>query len=165
MTLAIDIAVECAAWDVVPDVTTLVRRSIDAAMAVTGTLLPESELSVLLCDDATITILNRDWRGQDKATNVLSFPGAPSGPPGSPRLLGDIAVAYETTRHEALDEGKDLEAHLAHLLVHGFLHLNDHNHEDDAQAAVMEGLERRIMGRLGFADPYAGSEPERMASP
>lgn len=164
MTLAIDIAVDCEAWNTVPDVAALVRRSIEAAMTVAGAAEPEAELSVLLCDDATITILNRDWRGQDKATNVLSFPGAPGGPPGSPRLIGDIAVAYETTRREALDEGKSLDAYLAHLLVHGFLHLGDHDHGDDAQAAAMEGLERRIMAQLGYADPYAGSEPERMPS-
>ena len=165
MTLAIDIAVKCDAWNAVADVAALVRRSIDAAVTVTGAADAEAELSVLLCDDATIAILNRDWRGQDHATNVLSFPGAPSGPPGRPRLLGDIAVAFETTRREALDEGKSLEAHLAHLLVHGFLHLHDHDHADEAQATAMEGLERRIMAQLGFADPYAGSEPERMPLP
>ena len=165
MTLAIDIAVDCAAWDEVPDLAAVVRRSIEAAAAVAGTPAAAGELSVLLCDDAAIAILNRDWRGQDRPTNVLSFPGAPGGPPGGPRLLGDIAVAYGTARREALDEGKGLEAHLAHLLVHGFLHLLDHDHDEEVRASAMEELERRILARLGFADPYAGSEPERRPSP
>ena len=90
--------------------------------------------------------------------------GPPAAPPrGGPPVLGDIAVAWETTRREADQEGKTLEAHLAHLLVHGVLHLLGHDHATDPQAEAMEGLERRILERLGIADPYAGSDPVRLA--
>jgi probable rRNA maturation factor len=161
MTLEIDISVDADGWTVIDDLPGRIRRTIDAAVETTGIdVSGETELSVLLCDDATIAGLNRDWRGQDKPTNVLSFP-APAGPPGSPRLLGDIAVAFETTEREALAEGKPLVAHLTHLLVHGFLHLLDHDHADDVEATAMEAIETKIMARLGLPDPYAGSEPER----
>ncbi len=160
MPVDIDIAVESDAWSAVPDLEALVRRSIDAATVMAEQTFPaETELSVLFCDDAAIKLLNRDWRGVDKPTNVLSFPAVEPEARGGPRLLGDIAVAFETTRGEAAREGKSIEAHLSHLLVHGFLHLLDHDHADDADATAMEGLEVRILARLGIADPYAGSEP------
>ena len=99
--------------------------------------------------------LNRDYRGKDKPTNVLSFPrrrllAGRLGP-----LLGDIVLAAETVAREAEDEGLALDDHLTHLIVHGFLHLLGYDHEDEAEAAVMEGLETAILGGLGIADPYA----------
>ena len=162
MTLDIDIAVEAESWSAVPGLSALVRRAIEAAAETAAAGLPEgAELSVLFCDDAAIRVLNRDWRGMDKATNVLSFPAGGEPGPGGPRLLGDIAIAFETSRREADQEGKTLEAHLSHLLVHGFLHLLDHDHEDEAEADAMEALETRILERIGIADPYAQSEPEK----
>jgi len=160
MTLDIDIAIESPSWAAVADLEALVRRSVDAAAETVALDAPEgSELSVLFCDDAMIRQLNKDWRGKDKATNVLSFPALqPEGTDG-PRLLGDIALAFETTQREAAAEGKPLEEHVAHLLVHGFLHLLDHDHETTAEAEAMEQLETRILARLGIADPYAGSDP------
>ena len=164
MSLAVDIAVEAEGWGALPDLEPLVRRAVAAALVEAGPDLEgERELSVLLCEDAAIRRLNAQWRGQDKPTNVLSFPAAGSSLPGAPLLLGDIAVAWETTRREADQEGKTLEAHLAHLLVHGVLHLLGHDHATDPQAEAMEGLERRILERLGIADPYAGSDPVRLA--
>lgn len=163
MSLAVDIAVEADGWAAVPELAALVERTLAAAFAEAG---PggDAEVSLLFCDDAAIRRLNADWRGQDKATNVLSFPAGGGAMPGV-RLLGDIAVAWETTRREALAEGKPLQAHLAHLLVHGLLHLLGHDHETDREADAMEQLERRILERLGIADPYAGSDPLALALP
>lgn len=163
MSLAVDIAVEADGWAAVPELEALVERTLAAAFAEAG---PggDAEVSLLFCDDAAIRRLNADWRGQDKATNVLSFPAGGGAMPGV-RLLGDIAVAWETTRREALAEGKPLQAHLAHLLVHGLLHLLGHDHETDREADAMEQLERRILERLGIADPYAGSDPLALALP
>lgn len=163
MPLEIDIAVESEAWSAIADLDGLVRRSIEATVAMAGEVFSDgTEVSVMFCDDAAITALNRDWRGLDKPTNVLSFPAdAPEGL-GGPRLLGDIAVAFDTAQREATEEDKPLEAHVTHLLVHGFLHLLDHDHETDAEATVMEGLETRILASLGLADPYANSDPVRV---
>jgi probable rRNA maturation factor len=119
-------------------------------------------VAVVLTDDAAIRALNRDWRKLDKPTNVLSFP-APQRPAASaipsiageaPALLGDIVIAYETTAREAAAEGKPLSHHLAHLAVHGFLHLLGYDHESDADAQDMERLEARILARLDVPDPY-----------
>lgn len=164
MSLAVDIAVEADGWAAVPDLETLVERTLAAAFAEAG---PggDADVSLLFCDDAAIRRLNAEWRGQDKATNVLSFPAAGGALPGGVRLLGDIAVAWDTTRREALAEGKPLQAHLSHLVVHGLLHLLGHDHETDPEADTMEQLERGILERLGIADPYAGSDPLALALP
>src|SRR5207248_6942435 len=115
----------------------------------------DTELAVVLTDDAGIRALNRAWRGLDKPTNVLSFP-AMSLPDRSqgPRTLGDIAIAYETARHEADAENKPFKHHLSHLAIHGFLHLIGYDHETDDEAELMEGLERQILAGLGIPDPY-----------
>jgi probable rRNA maturation factor len=118
-------------------------------------------LAVMLSDDAGVRTLNANWRGIDKPTNVLSFPALqPSGrlPDDAPRMLGDIAIAYETTRREADDEGKLFDHHLSHLAVHGFLHLVGYDHENEAEAEAMEELERRILAQLGVPDPYADQD-------
>lgn len=155
--VAIDLAVEDEAWSAVPDLDGVTRRAVAAAASVAA--VPEgAELSVLFCGDAAIRVLNRDWRGFDEPTNVLSFPAGTAPAPG-PVPLGDIAVAYGTVRREAGDEGKTVEAHLTHLLVHGFLHLLHHDHDTDAAAAAMEALETRVLASLGLPDPYAGSDP------
>jgi probable rRNA maturation factor len=116
----------------------------------------------MLTDDAGIRTLNNNWRGIDKPTNVLSFPALPptgnSGPDDAPRMLGDIAIAYETTRKQADDEQKPFDHHLSHLAVHGFLHLIGHDHENDDDAEAMETLEQEILAQLGIPDPYADRE-------
>ncbi|MGF1641217.1 MAG: rRNA maturation RNase YbeY, partial [Rhodospirillales bacterium] len=119
-----------------------------------------AEVSVLLSDDDTVRRLNRDHRGQDRATDVLSFPdegGRRAVPPPAdrPLVLGDIVVAYQTVAAEAAAEGKSLADHLSHLVVHGMLHLLGHDHRIDAEAAAMERLEAGILATLGVADPYA----------
>lgn len=159
MTVAVVLDVEAEGWTAVGDVESLVDRAVDQARRRSS--LPgdtEAEVSVLLCDDATIQRLNRDWRGFDRPTNVLSFPAPAGGPPHGPRLLGDIAVAFETTRREAGSEGKSVADHLTHLVVHGFLHLIGYDHEVESEALRMEALETSILADLGIADPYAASD-------
>jgi probable rRNA maturation factor len=122
-----------------------------------------AEVSVVLADDATVHALNRDYRGHDKPTNVLSFANledaeAPEAPAGEPVLLGDVVLARETVLGEAAEQGKRAEHHLSHLCVHGLLHLLGYDHLAEADAAAMEDLERRILDRLGIADPYAISD-------
>jgi probable rRNA maturation factor len=103
----------------------------------------------LFTNDAAMRKLNAEWRGKDKPTNVLSFPAA-RGP-----LLGDIALAAETVAREARLADKPLEDHIAHLIIHGFLHLLGYDHEVERQAEEMEALERSALSRMGIADPYA----------
>ena len=164
MMLGVALEIEAEGWRSVPEVGALVDRVVDQACRRSGIAPPAgAEVSVLLCDDAAIRSLNRDWRGIDKPTNVLSFPSP--GPADRRLLLGDIAIAWETTRREAVDEGKAVASHLTHLLVHGFLHLIGHDHDLQAEAENMERLEAVILADLGIADPYDGAElPERTAT-
>lgn len=149
----IDIVVDADLWRAEPEAETIVTKAVAAAAAAVGAA--GDEVAVLLTDDRRIRALNRDFRKLDKPTNVLSFPAAPASIPAAPRFLGDIAIAFETTRAEAEAEGKPFSAHLSHLAVHGFLHLAGHDHETDPEAEAMEALERRILERLGIPDPYA----------
>ena len=132
----------------------LAERAILAALAgaqprVTGA----AEISVLLTDDAEQRGLNAQWRGKDTSTNVLSFPQIkPFAPLGG--LLGDITLARETLEREAAEQGKSLEDHFTHLVVHGFLHVLGYDHLEEAEALQMESLETQILGGLGIADPY-----------
>ena len=130
------------------------------------------EIAVLACDDDRIAVLNADFRGKPQPTNVLSWPafdlgpdrpgGAPEEvPPGTeeaPEALGDIAIAYDTCAREAAEAGKPMVDHVTHLVVHGTLHLLGYDHIDDKDAALMEGLETEILGKMGLADPYGGTE-------
>ena len=109
---------------------------------------------MVLSDDSAVRALNRDHRGKDAPTNVLSFPPALV-PPAGARPLGDVILAYETVRREALEQGKAAADHLRHLVVHGVLHLSGYDHETEAEAEEMEQLEREILAGLGIADPYA----------
>jgi probable rRNA maturation factor len=122
-----------------------------------ATVTGASELSVVLTDDAEQQGLNRDWRGIDKATNVLSFPQIePFGPVSG--ILGDIILARETLEREAQEQGVSFEDHFTHLMVHGFLHILGYDHMDDDEALVMESLETQILASLGVADPYAETD-------
>ena len=113
-----------------------------------------AELSIVLTDDAEQQQLNRDWRGVDKPTNVLSFPQIE---PFSPLvgILGDITLARETLEREAAELGKSFEDHFTHLVTHGFLHILGYDHNEESEALVMEALETQILASLGIADPYA----------
>lgn len=113
-----------------------------------------AELAIVLTNDAEQRELNRQWRGKDSSTNVLSFPQIePFGPVIG--ILGDITLARETLIAEANDQGTSLEDHFTHLVVHGFLHILGYDHLTDDEAQIMEGLETRILASLGIADPYA----------
>jgi probable rRNA maturation factor len=154
-----EVLVVADCWQAEPDAETVIQRAIAAAAELITEDVGESELAVMLTDDAGIRTLNGNWRGIDKPTNVLSFPAlppsGPRGPEDAPRMLGDIAIAYETTRGEADDEQKPFDHHLSHLAVHGFLHLIGYDHETDDDAETMETLEREILSQLGIPDPYA----------
>ncbi len=119
------------------------------------------ELSLVFTDDASMRAINAEWRNQDKPTNVLSFPAFPVTPGAMPGpMLGDIIVARETLEREAVDLEKSFDAHLTHLLVHGFLHLFGYDHMEDDEAERMESLETRILARLGLSDPYGDRTPD-----
>ena len=152
----VEIAIESELWAAVPAAEEIVRRAITAAADVVRALPAASgEVSVVLTDDAAVRALNRQWRDIDKPTNVLSFPATvPRSANGMPRLLGDIALAYETTAREAAAEHKPMAHHLAHLAVHGFLHLLGYDHDSGEAADEMERLEAKILARLDVPDPY-----------
>jgi len=155
-SIDIDIAAPMRQWmDVLPDAEELVRSAATAAwQAGGGDPSAAVEVSVVLADDATVRALNRDHRGKDKPTNVLSFPIGGDGGPAAPMMLGDVVLACETVTAEAAAQGKSVADHLRHLVVHGVLHLAGHDHEDDAAAERMERLETRILADLGVGDPY-----------
>src|ERR1043166_5242686 len=157
-TPAVDIMVDSGLWAAEPQAEEIVRRTI--VQAADATAAPDTELVVMLTDDAAIRALNNQWRGLDKATNVLSFPAPACLKGDAPVHLGDIAIAYETLAREANSEGKPFADHLAHLAVHGFLHLLGYDHESEPDADAMEQQERAILARLGIPDPYVTHEPE-----
>jgi probable rRNA maturation factor len=156
--LTVDVLTESPLWDAEPGAEAVVRRAITQAAAVEGSADPAAEVSVLLCDDAVIAALNARWRGRDEPTNVLSFPAPPAGDPAAPAHLGDIAIACETVIREAREQGLPVTQHLAHLAVHGFLHLLGYDHVTDGEAERMERLEREILASLDIPDPYASRD-------
>lgn len=158
--LDIDIAVNCSLWtDALPDAVALAQTAADAAWRAgrAAATAQATEVSIVLADDAFVQNLNRDYRGRDAPTNVLSFPASAEGevpPPDMVVLLGDIVVAYQTTAAEADLEGKSLSDHLCHLVVHGMLHLLGFDHQTAADADVMEALEIDVLGGLHIGNPY-----------
>jgi probable rRNA maturation factor len=163
MRVETDIVVTAPAWGRVGGLETLTRKVVGQCVETSGAQLADGcELSVNFTDDATIRELNARWRGIDEPTNVLSFetPGVLSEKPA----LGDIVIAHETVDREAREQNKAFEAHLSHLIVHGFLHLIGYDHEAPEQAETMEALEQRIMAALGLPDPYEGTLPVETAS-
>ncbi len=141
----IDVISDDPAWEAaIPNAEALCVQAAEAAA-------PGKDIAVLLTSDDAVRAMNDQFRGQDKPTNVLSFPaGALSGD-----HLGDIALAYGVCAREAETQGKSLAAHLQHLVAHGALHLVGYDHESDADADVMEQREREILAGLGLSDPYA----------
>ena len=152
--LTADILIEADCWQQEPEASDLVRRALAQAAKQSPAPVTDAEVAIMLTDDNGVQALNRDWRGIDKPTNVLSFPAQQPMAGIRPRPLGDIAIAYETTRREAESEGKPFAHHLTHLAVHGFLHLIGYDHETDDEAETMENLEREILSQLGVPDPY-----------
>ncbi|WP_313453720.1 rRNA maturation RNase YbeY [Stutzerimonas nitrititolerans] len=115
----------------------------------------DSELTIRLVDEAEGRELNHTWRQKDYATNVLSFPADVPDELLDIPLLGDLVVCVPVVAREAAEQGKPLEAHWAHLVIHGCLHLLGYDHIDDAEADEMEALERQLLAELGHPDPYA----------
>ncbi|MFN0024220.1 MAG: rRNA maturation RNase YbeY [Parvularculaceae bacterium] len=151
---SLDVIVEDARWALaLGDAAAFAGKCRDAATALEPKLAAGAAL--LLADDATLQTLNRDFRGQDKPTNVLSFPAGASTGEGTGSFLGDIAMAYDICAREAGDEADRFRDHAAHLIIHGLLHLAGYDHETDDEAERMERLETRILAGLGVADPYA----------
>jgi probable rRNA maturation factor len=169
-TIDVAVTIEDESWqEALPGAEELCRTLAVAALQAGGGELdgPGVEISIVLADDGTVQALNRDWRGQDKPTNVLSFAAldddeAPPAPPGAPVLLGDVILALETCRREADEQGKSLAHHTAHLVVHGVLHLLGWDHEEDeVEAEEMERLETRVLALFGVDDPYADGGDRR----
>ena len=149
MNISID--VEDESWHGIFGVEGVVTRAIEA-------VLPNDKrgIDVLLTSDVEMRLLNKEWRGKDTPTNVLSFPSpAMPVPEGEVAHLGDIVLAWGTVALEAREAGKVLADHVTHLVVHGTLHLLGFDHEDEAEAEAMEAKEREILASLGIADPYS----------
>ncbi|HXG81177.1 MAG TPA: rRNA maturation RNase YbeY [Sphingomicrobium sp.] len=166
--MTLDIAIEAdAEWDSSRDWAALARSAATAAIAESafprlGQGERSVELSIRLASNDEVHLLNSEWRGKDKPTNVLSFPMADekeletASEPGPELMLGDIVLAHGVCEAEAADKGIPLQDHASHLMVHGTLHLLGYDHMDDEAAADMEAREIRALTRLGIANPYEG---------
>ena len=161
--MTVDCLIEDDRWAAV-DLAALAEAASGAALGELGLEPSVWEISLMGCDDARIAALNADFRGKAQPTNVLSWPSEERGstvagempPPPDPAdpELGDIAIAFETCAAEALAAGKPMAEHVTHLIVHATLHLLGFDHDRDADAALMEGLETQILGKMGLDDPY-----------
>lgn len=146
--IELDLRIEGTVWpEAMADLESVCQTALNAGAAQIGVA---GAVSVLLTDDAEIQTLNRDWRGKDAPTDVLSFPAAEMDKP----FLGDIAIAYGVTKADADARQLSLPQHISHLLIHGLLHLVGHDHIDDTEAAEMEALEIAALASLGWPDPY-----------
>jgi probable rRNA maturation factor len=154
-TITLDVMVESPLWNETPDAETTIRNALAAAAR--RTAQEGAEIAIVLTDDSAIREINRQWRNQDKPTNVLSFPSGEAGKEA--QHLGDIVIAYETLAREAEAENRPFANHLAHLAIHGYLHLLGYDHLTEADAAKMEQLETALLDQLGIPDPYANTEP------
>jgi probable rRNA maturation factor len=164
--IILDVTIGAAGWEKeIADPVPLLRQATRRAVAASGSRAARGgrtvAVNVALLDDRGIRKLNRQYRGKDKPTNVLSFAAAGDDLPPPARgkssrslQLGDIAIALGTVRREAKAQGKSVKNHLAHLMVHAVLHLLGYDHEDDAEAERMENVERRTLAAMGIADPY-----------
>ncbi|HWB48799.1 MAG TPA: rRNA maturation RNase YbeY [Stellaceae bacterium] len=161
MTLAgaptVNVVVSASGWvQALPDAAALAEGAAQAALR-QGGAPPPAVVDVTLTDDAEQRALNQTWRGKDAPTNVLAFPAADPSipvPDGAPLLLGDVVLAFETVHREAGEQEKPLADHLRHLVVHGALHLLGHDHENAAEAAIMEAREIAILAEMGVPNPY-----------
>ena len=162
----LDISIEDRRWQAA-GIADLAEAAITATLQHLDIRADDAEVSLLACDDAQIAALTADFRGKPQPTNVLSWPSEERGvqTPGEKPLppkagpdgmiaLGDIAIAYDTCVEEARNAGKPVADHATHLIVHATLHLLGYDHENEPDAAVMEGLEVKILGKMGLDDPY-----------
>jgi probable rRNA maturation factor len=156
---SIDVVIEDAKWKAVPaPVRTRMKK---AALRALEREKAKGSFTILLSSDARLKEMNALFRGKNKPTNVLSFP-AEANPD---RYLGDVAIAHGVVGREAREAGKRFADHLAHLAVHGTLHLLGHDHMKPKEAERMEGLEREILAEFGIADPYAAKRTPARRKP
>ena len=159
--IEIAIRLRDSAWSTaLPDVAAVARRAAAATLDAASELPGGVELGVILADDSFVRRLNRDWRGQDRATDVLSFPlheALPLAalPADVPLMLGDVVLARETVERDSAAAGVGLAERLSHLVVHGVLHLLGHDHDEPGRERLMRALESRTLLGLGLCDPYA----------
>lgn len=164
--MTVEVVIESGPWDQAA-LTPLAIRAARAVLGHLGVDADEWEFTLLACDDAQIADLNRAFRGKPRPTNVLSWPSTergveqPGDVPAPPQPdafgdthLGDIAIAYETCAREAQAGGLVIDDHLTHLIIHAVLHLLGYDHETDADAQLMEGIESEVLGSMGISDPY-----------
>jgi len=140
----VDVLIKDRQWLKVRGIRSLVRR---ACLAALSDIRDSGEICIVLAGDAGVRKLNREWRGKDKPTNVLSFAGTPP-------LLGDIVLARQTVLREARDRAKPVAHHIVHLVVHGCLHLLGYDHEEEKEARRMEKMEINLLEQLGIPNPY-----------
>lgn len=172
--ITVDLLIDSGTWEA-PSLTPLAKAAAKAALDGAGLGQGAQQgaegwqISLMACDDDRIAALNAEFRGKPTPTNVLSWPAQPLAPPSPGAVppaptpdpfedlteLGDIALADGVCAREAEQQGKSLEAHVTHLIVHGVLHLLGYDHETAQDAALMEGIERKVLGQMGIADPYA----------
>ncbi|MBT3332580.1 MAG: rRNA maturation RNase YbeY [Rhodospirillaceae bacterium] len=154
------VSTPCPAWLTdLPEAVATTQRVVEMVLGAADLARPEIEVGVTLTDDGSVRELNRDYRQQDKATNVLSFIGDNDDDPAhpGPLLLGDIVLAHGVVATEAQAQGKSMHDHYCHLLVHGTLHLLGYDHVDEAEAITMEAREVAILAAMGIEDPYQNS--------
>ena len=149
--LQVELVVTDERWNSVPGLERIVALA-QAAFAALPDDTGTEEVAIALGSDEEVHELNRNYRGKDKPTNVLSFPSAGH---GDTRSLGDVILAYETCAEEAGDRDIPLSDHACHLALHGVLHLLGCDHETEAEAGIMEALETRLLAKAGISDPHA----------
>lgn len=148
MSIELDIRIDSDLWQCIEGLEAICFRAADAVNA-------SGSADLLLTDNTAMHALNKEWRGKDKPTDVLSFPNDLDLPDGPGAFLGDVAIGFEILKSDAAAGGKTLEAHLSHLLIHGLLHLKGYDHIEEDDAQIMEALEISALKQLGFANPYS----------
>ncbi|NOR64310.1 MAG: rRNA maturation RNase YbeY [Rhodobacteraceae bacterium] len=152
----IEVILEDERWEAV-GLAALCEPAEREALAITGRTPEGFEVALMGCDDARIAVLNKDFRGKEAATNVLSWPASETpSMQGNPMgtELGDIAIAFETCQREAKEKGISVQDHVTHLVIHGILHLLGYDHISDQDAEEMEALEIKALAKLGVSNPY-----------